>query len=146
MNTSSDQRLSRRRWLWWILAAVVGTPVTVYALAIAYLFIVPSAEDYGHRAEFDAGMWRDRSLDTDPQWPTRLRMVDDLIAKKQLDEMARGQVASLLGPGDQTDKWKDWDLVYYLGPERGAFGIDSEWLVIRFDASGRVATYRIVRD
>ena len=46
----------------------------------------------------------------------------------------------------QTNKWKEWDLVYWLGPERGPFGVDSEWLVIKFDSSGRVQDYQIVRD
>jgi hypothetical protein len=73
--------------------------------------------------------------------------VDDLVAKKRLDGLTRRDLESLLGPGDQTNKWKDWDLVYHLGPERrGLFRIDSEWLVIRFGASDRVAKYRIVGD
>ena len=36
----------------------------------------------------------------------------------------------LLGPGDRTDKWQDWHLIYHLGPERrGLFRID--WGVAR---------------
>jgi hypothetical protein len=45
------------------------------------------------------------------------------------------------------DYFKDWDLVYWLGREREAFiGIDSEWLVVRFDTKGRVRDYKIIRD
>jgi len=74
-------------------------------------------------------------------------MVDDLIAQRHLDGLSRAQTESLLGPGDKTGKWADWDLIYWLGPERrGMFRIDSEWLVIRLDASGKVARYRIVGD
>lgn len=74
-------------------------------------------------------------------------MVDDLIAQKRLDGLTRTEVESLLGSSDQTEKWKDWHLVYHLGPERrGLFRIDSEWLVIRFDSSGHVSSYRIVGD
>jgi hypothetical protein len=116
-------------------------------LATAYFVFVPTAEDYAHRTAFDPAGWRDRSLDADSLWPTRLRMVDDLIAKKRLDGLTRREVESLLGSGDRTDKWKDWHLVYHLGPERrGLFRIDSEWLVIRFDQSDRVMEYRIVGD
>jgi hypothetical protein len=130
----------------WVFAAVAAIPVVLYGLGAAYFVFVPSADDYAHRTTFDPKAWRDRSLDQDPSWPTRLRMVDDLIAAKRLDNLGRGEVLSLLGPPDDTDKWKDWHLVYWLGPERGVFRIDSEWLVIRLDAAGRVATYRIVRD
>ena len=73
-------------------------------------------------------------------------MVDDLIADKRLDELTSDEVEALLGPGDQTSKWQDWSRVYYLGPERGAFRIDSEWLVIRFGANGRVKEYRRMVD
>jgi hypothetical protein len=35
---------------------------------------------------------------------------------------------------------------YYLGPERGLFRIDSEWLFIDFDDQGVVERYSIYRD
>ena len=131
-----------------IVACVVAIPLAIYVGAVAYFWLVPSAEDYAHRLEFDAAQWRDQAHDReDPMWPTRLRMVDDLIADKRLDGRTRAEVEALLGRGDETSKWREWDLVYHLGPERrGMFRIDSEWLVIRFDASGRVSTYRIVGD
>ena len=135
----------KRRWR--VLAIVVAVPVVAYVLAVAYFTFVPSAEDHAHRVPFVPQTWRDRSLDQDPLWPTRLRMVDDLIAQRHLDGLSRAQTESLLGPGDKTGKWADWDLIYWLGPERrGMFRIDSEWLVIRLDASGKVARYRIVGD
>ncbi|MCC7123938.1 MAG: hypothetical protein IT178_03760 [Acidobacteria bacterium] len=73
-------------------------------------------------------------------------MVDDLLAKRRLDGLTRSEIESLLGPRDETRKWSEWHLVYYLGPERGSFGVDSEWLVVRFGHSERVEEYRIVRD
>ena len=121
--------------------------VMFYAAATAYFMIVPSAEDYAHRVPFDAAGWRARSLDHDTLWPTRLRMIDDLIERKELDGLTRRQIEVLLGAGDTTSKWREWDLVYHLGPERrGLFRIDSEWLVVRFDSAGRVSEYRIVGD
>jgi hypothetical protein len=130
-----------------ITVAIIALPAVLYVGATAYFVLVPSAEDYAHRTEFDPNAWRSKSLDGDPLWPTRLRMANDLIAGKSLDGLARREVESLLGPGDRTGKWRDWYLVYHLGPERrGLFRIDSEWLVIRFAPSDRVVEYRIVVD
>jgi len=137
--------MTTRRRLVWLLAVVLATPVALYVAAWASFVAVPAADDLRHRLPFDAESWRRRSADADPEWPTRLRMVDSLIDRKRLDGLNRAQVERLLGPSDPTDKWKDWDLVYWLGPERGPIGIDSEWLVVRFDGHG-AATYRIVRD
>jgi hypothetical protein len=140
-------RNAAKKRLVWVLATIVAIPALLYVLAIAYFVFDASAQDYAHRTEFDPAGWRDQSLDRDPLWPTRLRMVDDLIADKRLDGFTRHEVESLLGPDDSTGKWQDWHLVYHLGPERrGLFRIDSEWLVIRFGPSDRVAEYRIVGD
>ena len=137
-----------KRRILWSVAGIIGSALALYIGGVAYFALVPNAEDYAHRVEFDEVKWRERSLDAESDmWPTRLRMVDDLIADKRLDGLTKGQVASLLGPSDQTDKWNDWHVVYHLGPERrGMFRIDSEWLVIRFSASGQVSDYRLVAD
>jgi hypothetical protein len=136
-----------RRRLAWILVAVLGTPVALYSLAWAYVLALPSADAYHHRLAFDAKTWRQRSADAGHDWPTRLRMVDSLRDGRLLDGRTRRQVVELLGPADDTAKWREWDLVYHLGPERKAlFRIDSEWLVIRLDSRGAVATYQIVTD
>ena len=67
--------------------------------------------------------------------------------RRLLDGRTRPEVVELLGPADDTSKWRDWDLVYHLGPERkGLFRIDSEWLVIRLDSRRAVVSYRIVAD
>lgn len=128
------------RRLVWILAAVLGTPVALYGLAWA--FVVPSSDDYQHRLVFDAKAWREKSADASDDWPTRLRMVDSLMDRRVLDGRTQLQVVELLGPTDDTLKWRDWDLVYHLGPERKSlFRIDSEWLVIRLDARRTVVSY-----
>ncbi len=59
---------------------------------------------------------------------------------------SRAQVEALLGPAEETEKFRSWHLVYHLGPERGLFRIDSEWLVVRFSPAGNVTEYRLVRD
>lgn len=136
------------RRLVWILVAVLGTPVALYGLASAYfVVVVPSSDDYRHRLSFEKRVWRDKSADAGDDWPTRLRMVDSLIDRRLLDGRTRSQVVELLGPADDTAKFRDWDLVYYLGPERkGLFRIDSEWLVIRLDPGGYVVSYQTVAD
>ena len=134
------------RRLVWILVAVLGTPVALYGLAWAY-FVIPSSDDYRHRLAFEAKAWRDKSADAGVDWPTRLRMVDSLMDRRLLDGRTPPEVVELLGPADDTSKWRDWDLVYRLGPERkGLFRIDSEWLVIRLDSRRTVAGYRLVAD
>ena len=140
----------RGKRLWWILA-LIGVPAALLALYllvfVGFFLVAPTAEDYSRRTAFDAKAWRDRSLDQGVEWPTRLRMIDDLIGKRRLDGLSRPEVLALLGPADQTtNQWKEWDLVYWLEPERGPIGIDSEWLVIRFASSDRVESYQIVHD
>lgn len=139
-------RKALKKRLLLVLVIVAGIPALFCALAIGYFVFVPSAEDYAYRTEFDPASWRGRSLDGEALWPARLRMVDDLIADKRLDGLTRGEVESMLGPGDRTDKWQEWHLIYHLGPERGLIRIDTEWLVIRFGTLDRVTEYRIVRD
>jgi outer membrane protein assembly factor BamE (lipoprotein component of BamABCDE complex) len=76
----------------------------------------------------------------------RLRMADRLIARQMLLGKTRGQVVEMLGEPTSTAYFRDWDMVYWLGPERGFFRIDSEWLVLKLGANGRVVENRIVRD
>ncbi len=55
----------------------------------------------------------------------------------------------LLGPDDREagtgywrGSWPETDAYYYLGPLRGLFPMDDEWLLIDYDATGKIATYR----
>ena len=73
-------------------------------------------------------------------------MADRLVARRTLLGMTRAEVAGMLGEPTKTAKFGDWDLVYWIGPERAFFSIDSEWLVIRLNADGLVAESHIVRD
>jgi hypothetical protein len=146
---------------WLILAALVAIRIargpvvrplsfaiggaTVYVVTLGLLLYGPVIADLLHRRDFDASVWR-RNERADALWPTRLTMVDDLLAKDRLRGLSRDSVDRLLGPRDSTNYWTDWDLVYWLGPERGLLRIDSEWLVVRFGPDGRVSEYRIVRD
>lgn len=73
-------------------------------------------------------------------------MVDDLLATGRLPGRPRAVVAALLGEPRPTSYFREYDLVYWLGPERGVISIDSEWLVLTLDAAGRVADARLVTD
>ncbi len=118
---------------WFALLGLVGLLFVGYAFQAGYLPVRP----------FDASLWRQvRTADNH----VRLRMVEWLLRSGQLDGLTRPQVIAVLGQPDGGSYFKEWDFVYWLGPERGHFGIDSEWLVIRLGPDGRVADYRVVRD
>ncbi|MEO9633217.1 MAG: hypothetical protein ABJF89_04365 [Parasphingorhabdus sp.] len=98
---------------------------------------------YMPRASFDVDKWK---LSEDTKSHPRLTMVDSLIESGLLDGKSREDVFTLLGHPPETGYFRDWDAVYWLGPERGFIRIDSEWLVIRFDDAGRVSEYQLMRD
>lgn len=78
---------------------------------------------------------------------TRLRMVDDLLARGVLTGKTKAEVAELLGAADDTPYFHAANrFVFHLGQERHPFGIDSEWLLIDFGEDGRVTQARLARD
>jgi hypothetical protein len=117
---------------------------------IAIISFGPTISGYIYQEDFDAVEWRaqDRSF-SDPMWPPRLRMVDNLISSGRLNGLSETEVFELLGPpqekGFPYGVAKE-DTHYYLGPERGIVRMDSEWLVIRFNSEGKVEKYWIYRD
>lgn len=76
----------------------------------------------------------------------RLRMADGLLINKPPLGKSRIEVESMLGPPTKTDKFREYDLIYWLGPERSFISIDSEWLVLRLSGTGVVSDMKIVRD
>jgi hypothetical protein len=103
----------------------------------------------GEPAPFDRNVWlAGEKVDFSSEAP-RLRMADGLISSRVLLGKDRSEIAALLGPDSDTVKFRSYErqeLVYWLGNERSYMPIDSEWLVVRFDTSGRVTEARIVRD
>jgi outer membrane protein assembly factor BamE (lipoprotein component of BamABCDE complex) len=73
-------------------------------------------------------------------------MVDDLLARYPLVGMTRAEVVRLLGEPPPAEYFRNFDLVYWLGPERGFASIDSEWLVLQLDPNGRVVQAKVVTD
>lgn len=110
---------------------------------IGLLFLGATLPEYLQRRPFDHAVWQDKKAVAQEM---RIRMVDDLLRSRNFRGMTRAQVTAILGESDQTAYFSDWDMVYWLGPERDWFSIDSEWLVLRFDDSKKIAEFRIVRD
>ena len=119
---------SRRRNFFIVAAIALVAAVVVWAL-------------WPVGREFDRAVW----LDEKQEGP-RLKMADRIVSRRMLDGKARAEVVAMLGEPPKTGYFSDWNLVYWLGPERGFISIDSEWLVVRFDAHERVSDCRIVRD
>lgn len=94
---------------------------------------------------FDSKTWKD--LEQTNQAPyVRRPMADELLEQRALHGKTRAEVLDMLGEPTESEYFADWDVVYWLGPQRGFMAIDSEWLVIRFDESGRVSEAKIATD
>ena len=98
-----------------------------------------------HRLPFDSASWQDQKQVYGDD-PVRIRMVDDLIRSRRLDHLGRTELEQLLGKPPATGYFKEYDFVYWLGPERGPFSVDSEWLVVKLDSNGVVEKYGVVHD
>lgn len=130
---TAETRASRRRKLW-------GAIWLAFAVAMVGVFVWRWW--FPGRA-FDAATWDDESQ----AWHgARLEMADRLLAQDILTGMTRAQVIAMLGEPSQEGYFREWDMVYWLGPERGFMSVDSEWLVLNLDGNGRVVECRIVND
>ena len=126
-----------------LLLALVASPYVFLGGWLGW----ESAKEVASRRRFDQeAWWRAGYSPTPGAEPVRLRMVDDLLARRLIDGKTRAEVIALLGPPPETSYFRQYDLVYWLGPERSIFGIDSEWLGIRFGVDGRVKDVRLLRD
>lgn len=124
--------------LWGCWAALVGSLLLVVIFCGFTTHYLPLMR-------FTSEGWRQGGGENSAT-PVRLQMIEWLTRSGQLDGLTRPEVAALLGPPRDRPYFSDWDMVYLLGPERGIFSIDSEWLVIRFGPNGRVSDYRVVTD
>ena len=120
-----------------VLALVVAARIAVPVLFATVLGPGPMARCDGQR-QFEPARWQDSAAVYGPL-AVRGCMVDDLRRRHRLRGRTRADVVALLGEPRPTNYFHEYDLVYWPGPERSLLGMDSEWLVIRLDASGRVA-------
>ena len=129
----------------WIPVFTFGFWLLVTPVVILSPLFFEYIGEYLSRKPFDSAKWK-ASLATESDEPVRLRMVDHLLHTHTLRGLTRRQIEDLLGIPPATDYFQSYDLVYWLGPERGAFSIDSEWLAIRIGPDQRVAEACILRD
>jgi len=95
---------------------------------------------------FKQSWWRAGETNYADPFHRRNRFADWLVLWSSLKGRSRADVVALLGEPTPTEYFKQWDMVYVLGPERGFIAIDSEWLVIRLDARGAVREAPIASD
>lgn len=76
----------------------------------------------------------------------RQKMLRDVI--NIIENKSKQEIIQILGPGNKVGYFpgSEKGLVYLLGPERGLFGIDSEWLLISFDKNEMFDDYEIAND
>ncbi|HQV04208.1 MULTISPECIES: hypothetical protein [unclassified Novosphingobium] len=120
-----------------------GCVVSIAIMAMAIAILWSFAVGYLPMQPFDSGKWKAVKSSSDH---SRLRMVEPFLLTHRINGVPKQEIVDLLGPGDETSYFNDWDAVYWLGPERSFFSLDSEWLVIRFGPDGKVIDHRIVRD
>lgn len=87
--------------------------------------------------------WKNADI-RNPDDNTRNRMCADLLMHHKLNGKSRDEILDLLGEPDETNKFPDWDMKYYLGPSPESGTADYEWLVIKFNGKGVVGEYNIL--
>ncbi len=124
-----------RRWrVTWALAALLllgGALLLRSATREALPF------DAAHWQHPDEGLVRGKSL--------RQRMLADLL-RHPLVGLPRDSLERMLGPAPMVGFFGAWDMAWWLGPSRRYVSLGSEWLVIKFDSTGRVARYAVLPD
>ncbi len=129
--------------LWLILIPVIGLLGIVGLMGIVHALELRAWSS--NELPFEQKVWL-AEVESRERDPMRLRMVDDLLKNHDITGLTRQEVETLLGPPTQTSYFYSWDMVYWLGPERGGIRIDSEWLAIKLDPAGVVTHRQLVRD
>jgi hypothetical protein len=124
-----------------VLIAAAGS--LMIAGGIWWYVTVVSQSDRMRPIPFSAAEWRNAQAGAAN---VRIRMINDLLSRYPFIGRTRQQVIGLLGEPQKTGYFKDWDLVYLLGPERSWMGIDSEWLVLRLNKDGTVTDAKVMSD
>ena len=123
------------------VAVMIGIYAAWRAYAGARAQLAESRCD-GHTT-FIQSQWLDTAL-VRSKLAIRGCMVDDLLDRHELRGMTRAQVVALIGEPDTGRDLPDYDLVYWLGPQRGLIGTDSEYLVMKLDKSNHVSSVELI--
>lgn len=127
-----------------------STAVLTLALVIFISRIIPDTLPSGsYASHFDRPTWLNEEATTPVTEgiTSRQKMLADAVSR--LPGLNRRELESVLGPSLQTEYFQSSgrDLIYYLGPQRDSlFPIDSEWLLIWIDESGKFERFAIVSD
>ena len=114
---------------------------TVFAILLAILLTsIVGYFVYRYQHTFHSDRWLNEPSE-------RTDMIDSFLQNHELIGLTEADVLSLLGPNDSSSGAFSADdrYVYYLGPERGLFSVDSEWLLIDF-SDGVVSDYSLATD
>ncbi|MBI2464370.1 hypothetical protein HYV57_05425 [Candidatus Peregrinibacteria bacterium] len=125
---------------------IIGTLLSLLVFGFAYGLFIYFVFFYPYRTSwvsFDSSEWQNGETKFDED--IRYRMHKDLLKKYKIVGMAEADLVQLLGPESKTDKFKNWDLVYWMGPEPGAFAIDSIWLLLDIE-DGKVKEFKVMTD
>jgi len=112
-----------------LIAYLMISIIIGYAFIVALLIFGPRAKNYFQQTDFDPVVWK-QNLGVGK--PLKQKMISDLFKKFRLVGMSRAQMIELLGTPPKTNYFRNYDFVYWLGPENG-MGVDSEWLCIKFE-------------
>ena len=74
------------------------------------------------------------------------RMADRLVGSDVLIGKSAAEVITLLDEPKPSGYFKSYDFAYCLGPQRGFFPMDNEWLVLKLDENGEVFEAAVVSD
>jgi len=126
------------------LALAMAAVMFVLYVGIAF-YIFSSHDNTVDAIDFDSQTWKNTPAESSFD-SVRLRMVDSLLDLGILNGKSRSEIIELLGEPDDSRSFSDYDLVWYLGPERGFLSIDSEWLWVDLDENGVAVEVRLGHD
>jgi hypothetical protein len=126
-------RIQKRTIAKWVLVLIVLLLVVRYTIYSAPLPFVES-------------WWNANNYEWNDSLHKRARIADRLISSDALIGKSRTEIVQMLGEPPPPEYFREWDMVYNLGAERGFISIDSEWLVIRLGSTGNATQATILRD
>ncbi|MDQ5950631.1 MAG: hypothetical protein QG585_573 [Patescibacteria group bacterium] len=88
---------------------------------------------------FDSSMWKDEKLIEEQQ--IRKQMIADLTKNYLNESFSQRNILDLLGEPTKTDKFSEFDYVYWLGYDDY---IDSHWLGIQIEDGE--TSWKLLRD
>lgn len=120
---------------------------SAYGLSAAIRGALPSGSNL---QRFDSAQWKHEAAfeSAGSDISVRQKMLGDVVSNV-LPGRDRRQLEEMLGPSLDTPYFASSgrDLIYLLGRERDSmFGVDSEWLLIWLDGSGRFERYQVWTD